>query len=220
MAAGRTTAGAGTTRNNDPEATRRDILEVATREFAAYGLSGARIDEIADQTRTSKRMIYYYFGDKEGLYRAVLEGAYSRIRKIEAGLELEHLGPVEALRTLVRFNFDYHNSNEDFIRLVMIENIHHAEVLNKSDVIQALNVTIIDALRVIYRRGLAEGVFRAGLTELDLHWAISALCFFNVSNRPTFSGIFKKDLGTEAVQAERRQQVVEMVLRYVLSDPR
>lgn len=220
MAAGRSTAGAGTTRSNDPEATRRDILEVATREFAAYGLSGARIDEIADQTRTSKRMIYYYFGDKEGLYRAVLEGAYSRIRKIEAGLELEHLGPVEALRTLVRFNFDYHNSNEDFIRLVMIENIHHAEVLNKSDVIQALNVTIIDALRAIYRRGLAEGVFRPGLTELDLHWAISALCFFNVSNRPTFSGIFKKDLDTEAAQAERRQQVVEMVLRYALSDPR
>lgn len=219
MAGARSRANAGTTRSNDPEATRRDILEVATREFAAYGLAGARIDEIADQTRTSKRMIYYYFGDKEGLYRAVLEGAYSRIRKIEAGLDLEHLGPEEALRTLVRFNFDYHNSNEDFIRLVMIENIHHAEVLNKSDVIQALNVTIIDALREIYGRGLAEGVFRPGLTELDLHWAISALCFFNVSNRPTFSGIFKKDLGTEAAQAERRQQVVDMVLRYVLAKP-
>src|SRR5262245_28773044 len=86
-----------TNRGRDPEATKRDILEVATADFARNGLSGSRIDEIAERTRTSKRMIYYYFGGKDGLYLAVLEHAYSRIRRIEAGLSIDHLPPTEAL---------------------------------------------------------------------------------------------------------------------------
>src|SRR5262245_61703388 len=90
-------------RGHDPEATKRDILEVATDEFARNGLAGSRIDEIAERTRTSKRMIYYYFGDKDGLYLAVLQNAYSRIRGIEAGLSIDHLPPTDALARLVEF---------------------------------------------------------------------------------------------------------------------
>jgi AcrR family transcriptional regulator len=77
-------AAAAPSRTNDPEKTKQDILDVATHEFAAKGLSGARIDEIAERIRTSKRMIYYYFGSKEALYLAVLEDAYRRIRRIES----------------------------------------------------------------------------------------------------------------------------------------
>ena len=62
----------------DAERTRAEILEVATHEFAQRGYSGARVDEIADQTSTTKRMIYYYFGGKEQLYIAVLERAYAQ----------------------------------------------------------------------------------------------------------------------------------------------
>ena len=90
-----------------------DILEVATSEFANKGLSGARIDEIAAATRTSKRMIYYYFGSKEGLYIAVLEDAYRRMRAIESDLHLEDLPPEDALRRLVGFTFDHHDGNPD-----------------------------------------------------------------------------------------------------------
>lgn len=106
-----------TTRTNDPARTMAGILEVATKEFAEKGLSGARIDAIADATSTSKRMIYYYFGSKEGLYVAVLEESYRRMRSIEAELHLENLEPVAALRRLVEFTFDHHSSNEDYIRL-------------------------------------------------------------------------------------------------------
>lgn len=208
-------SGAPPARAYDPESTRRDILAVATNEFARNGLSGARIDEIAARTRTSKRMIYYYFRDKEGLYLAVLEEAYRKIRAIEAALDLEHLRPVEALKKLVGFTFDYQNSNEDFIRLVMIENIHHGRYLETSQIIQKLNVTAIDAVKRLYTRGVKEGLFRKGLDPIDIHWTISALCFFNVSNRATFSRIFKRDLASASSLAARRRHSIDIIVRYL-----
>src|SRR5918998_5148875 len=149
-------------RGHDPELTRQDILAVATKEFAEKGYSGARVDEIADHTNTSKRMIYYYFEDKEGLFVAVLEEAYRRIRQIEATLDLAHLKPDTAIRALVGFTFDYQNSNEDFIRLVMVENIHKGVHLARSKVIQDLNVSVIESIRDIYGRGVGAGLFRDG----------------------------------------------------------
>jgi AcrR family transcriptional regulator len=204
-----------TTRAQDPEGTRRNIIEVATREFARNGLSGARVDEIAAKTSASKRMIYYYFGDKEGLYLSVLEEAYRRVRSIESGLDLGDLDPRQGLARLTSFTFDHHHANEDFIRLVMIENIHHGEHLERSKTIQHLNLAAIEAVDDLYRRGLALGQFRAGLMAIDIHWQISALCFFNVSNRATFARIFEVDLESEQALAALRARVVEMVLRYV-----
>jgi len=202
-------------RKNNPERTKRNIIDVAIKEFAQNGLSGARIDEIAAKTRSSKRMIYYYFGDKEGLYVKVLEEAYSAMRATEAALDLEGLPPVKALERLVRFTFDHHNSHENFIRLVMIENVHHGEYLAKSAVIQKLNVTAINAVREIYERGVDQRVFRPGLDPVELHWQISALCFFNVSNRATFSQIFKRNLGTRTSLDSLRETVVDMIVRHV-----
>ena len=206
------------TRVQDPEGTRQNIIEVASEEFALNGLSGARIDEIAARTRSSKRMIYYYFGDKEGLYVSALENAYAEVREGEAKLDVEGMAPIDALRRLVEFTFDHHHQHEEFIRMVMIENIHHAEYLERSGVIRDLNVTAIGHIEAIYAKGLAEGVFRAGLDPLDVHWQISALCFFNVSNRATFSKIFGKDVGAPAAQESLRRQTVEMVLRFVVKD--
>ena len=205
----------GSGRTPNAEATKRNIIEVATREFAEFGLSGARIDEIAAKTNSSKRMIYYYFGDKEGLYLQVLEAAYSEVRRVEATLNLDDLEPVRALRRLVEFTFDHHNANEDFIRLVMIENIHRGAFLARSRVIQELNVTAIDTIARLYERGVRSGVFRKGLDPIDLHWQISALCFFNVSNRATFSKIFGRDLGTRKSLARLREDTVQMVERFM-----
>ena len=169
------------------------IIAVATAEFAAKGLAGGRIDAIADATHTSKRMIYYYYGSKEGLYLAVLEDAYRRIRATEAELHLADLSPVEALKTLVGFTFDHHHSNQDFIRLVMSENIQRGEYLAQSKLIQELNHSAIQSIEALYKRGVKDGVFRKGLDPIDIHASISALTFFNVSNRYTFDLIFKRD---------------------------
>ena len=155
-------------------------------EFAENGLSGARIDEIAAKTRTSKRMIYYYFGDKDGLYRDVLEEAYRQVRAGEENLQLADLEPVAALRKLTEFTFDHHRDHPSFIRMVMIENIHHGDYLKHSEVIRKLNETAISRIEGIYRKGVASGDFRPDLTPLAIHWQISALSFFNVSNRVSF----------------------------------
>jgi len=202
-------------RTNDPARTMAEILKVATREFATKGLSGARIDAIAEATRTSKRMIYYYYGSKEGLYLAVLEESYRRMRQIEGELHLHDLGPVQALRSLVEFTFDHHSGNEDYIRLVMNENMERGAYLAQSKTIRELNVPAIQAIQGLYERGVKEGVFRRGLDAVDIHASISALTFFNVSNRHTFGLIFKnKREGAEAA-ALRRACITDMVLRYV-----
>jgi AcrR family transcriptional regulator len=211
--AGRPTASAA--RTNDPQRTMANIVEVATKEFADKGLSGARIDEIAALTHTSKRMIYYYFTSKEGLYIAVLEEAYRRIRSIEAALKLDDLEPEAALRKLVGFTFDYQLANPDFIRLVMTENIHNGEFLAQSTSIQQLNVPVINAVKAVYDRGVKAGVFRRGLDAVELHMSISALCFFNVANRHTFALIFKRDMTDPEAMEGRRKNIVEMLARYV-----
>jgi len=202
-------------RTNDPARTMADIVAVATREFADKGLAGGRIDEIAAATRTSKRMIYYYFGSKEGLYVAVLEEAYRGIRAIEQGLQLDDLSPEDALRKLVGFTVDYQRANPDFVRLVMNENIHRGQFLAQSKTIQQLNVPAIGAVEAVYRRGVKSGVFRKDIDPVDLHMSISALSFFNVSNRHTFALIFKRELDTPQAIVSRRDSIVEMVVRFV-----
>ena len=216
VGSGRSKSPAEPARHQDPEGTRRDILEVASREFARNGLAGARVDEIAARTRSSKRMIYYYFGDKEGLYLHAIESAYKRVREGESRLDTEGLPPVEALRQLVEFTFNHHHRNEDFIRLVMIENIHRGEYLNRSGVIRKVNASAIDHITRIYESGVASGVFRPGLDPVELHWLVSALCFFNVSNRATFSKIFGRDFGAEDMLARLRRNTVDTVLRFAL----
>jgi len=212
-------AGAKSTRTNDPEQTKRDIIAVATEEFAGKGLAGARIDEIAARTRTSKRMIYYYFGSKEGLYVAVLEEAYRNIRHIEHDIDAEHrvddLSPEEALAELTRSSFDRHVDNPAFVRLVCNENLHYGRFVKQSAQIQALNVPAIDTVRRIVERGKRDGSFRADVDPVDLHMTISALCFYNVSNRYTFSTIFKADMESPAALAARRESVVNTVVASV-----
>src|SRR5205814_2348457 len=202
-------------RVNDPEGTKRNIIEVATQEFAGKGLSGARVDDIASRTKTSKRMIYYYFGGKEGLYIAVLEEAYRKIRNVEAALDLEHQSPEKALHALVAFTFDYQNAHPEFVRLVMNENILNGAYLARSKAIQRLNMTAIDTLRNLLARGQRDEVFRHDVDPVDLHMSISALSFFNIANRATFSTIFKRDMASAKALAARRNQVVDTILRYV-----
>ena len=207
-------------RTHDPEGVKRDIIAVATGEFARSGYSGARVDEIAARTRTSKRMIYYYFGGKEGLYVAVLEEAYRRIRTVEAKLDLDAFAPAEALRRLTAHAFDYYDAHPEFVRLVMIENIHHARHMKRSKAIQALNLTVIDAIRRLYERGRAAGVFRAGIDPIDIHMTISALGLFHVANRATFSTIFKNDMASPAARARRRAQIEDIVSLYLAAGGR
>jgi AcrR family transcriptional regulator len=205
----------GSVRVNDAEASRADILATATKEFSEKGLSGARVDSIADRTGINKRMIYYYFGSKEGLYRAVLERCYGHIRMSESAVELDSLPPEEALRQHVRITFDYHNMHPDFIRLVMNENIHQGAHISELASIRTRNRAVIRTLRSLLDRGIAAGLFRPDIDPVELHMSISALCFYNVSNRYTFAKIFERDMTSAEAVAARREVVVDMIERWV-----
>lgn len=189
---------------------------MALQEFSRGGFSGARIDAIAAESGANKGMIYYYFGSKENLYVAALEESYRRFREIEGELQIdEGLAPAAALRELVTASFDFHAAHPQFIRIVMSENINQGEYIRKIPALRAINRSAITALERLCQRGIAEGVFRPDLDPVDLHMSISALSFYNVSNRHTFSFIFERDLGAPEVYAARRACVADTILRYV-----
>ena len=206
---------AGLKRNQEAAQTRENILDVAMYEFADKGLAGARIDEIAEKTNSSKRMIYYYFGGKDKLYRAVLQRSYERIRRQEQAAGFETLEPEEALRAIVAHNFDYHFAHPEFVRLVMNENVHYGEHIAQVAGIKESNETVVAQLQSILDRGVELGVFRPGVDPADLHTTISALSFYSVSNRHTFLHNFGVDFSDPAYRAKRREQIVQIVLGWV-----
>jgi AcrR family transcriptional regulator len=205
-------AASGRPRKPDAERTRQEILAAARREFSDHGLSGARIDAIAARMRTNKRMIYYYFGSKEGLYLATLEQVYGEIRSVEQELDLERLTPSEAVRRIIEFTFDYHEAHPDFVRLVSIENIHRARHLARSERIRNMNVTVIQTLGGILRRGRRAGSFGSDIDPVDLHMLISAFCFYRVSNRHTFRTLFGRDFAAPAQRKRHKRMIGDAIV--------
>ena len=180
-------------RIRDAARTRAEILDVATQEFARAGYDGARVDEIAARTRTTKRMIYYYFGGKEQLFTAVLERAYGVIREAEQELDVDHLDPVAAIRRLAELTFDHHELHPDFIRLVSIENIHEAHHIAGSEKLGKIGSPALDVIRRI----LASG---------------------QESNRHTFGALFGRDLLDGAQRAHYRTMLGDMVIAYLTAE--
>ena len=209
------TAPAVPDRQRDAERTRLEILDVATQEFARAGYDGARVDEIAARTRTTKRMIYYYFGGKEQLYIAVLERAYARIRDAERTVDVGHLDPVAAIRRLAEITFDHHDAHPDFIRLVSIENIHRAAHLAQAPGLVALNTPAIQLIEEILKRGQADGVFHSGADAVDVHMMISSYCCFRVANRHTFGMLFGRDLMDTDAREHYRTLLGDLIVRYL-----
>jgi len=206
-------------RVRDAERTRAEIIEVATHEFADQGYAGARVDEIAAKTRTTKRMIYYYFGGKEELFLTVLERAYLHIRSLEQQLDVDHLEPVDALRQLAELTFDHHESHQDFVRLVAIENIHYAQHLRRSGSREVLAAPALDVLTRIMERGRAAGEFRDDVDALDVHMIISAFCVFRGANRYTFQAIFDRDLMDPDGRDHQRRMLGDLVVAHLTARP-
>jgi AcrR family transcriptional regulator len=203
-------------RHSEAELVRLNILEIAAQEFADKGLAGARVDEIADKINSSKRMIYYYFGGKEELYRAVLEQAYAKIRTREAAANYEAMRAEEALKQYVGHTFDYHAEHPEFVRLVMNENIHYGEHIRAVPGLKERNHSVIATLQAILDKGVKEGRFRTGLDPVELHMLVSSLCFYNVSNRYTIAANFGVDMGSPKVARRRREQVIEAISRFCM----
>lgn len=197
----------------DPDRTREAILAAAQAEFAAKGLSGGRVDEIAARAGANKRMIYHYFGSKDGLYLAALERVYEGLRGTERTLDLDHLEPEDAIRRLVEFNFDYTRDHPEMVSLFNNENLHRARHLKQSKKMRDLHSPLVNLVDGILKRGIAKGCFRSGLDPVQVYITIASVGYFFLANNWTLSAIFGRDLGSDEACRRRRAHNVDMVLQ-------
>ncbi|MEO8655853.1 MAG: TetR/AcrR family transcriptional regulator [Ramlibacter sp.] len=203
-------------RQRDADRSQSTILAAARDEFAEHGLGGARMDRIAERAGLNKRLIYYYFEDKDRLFQAVLEQAYLQIREEERKLNLLGLKPAEALRRLVEFTWNYYLAHPEFLSLLNSENLQAARHLQDSDQAREMNSPLIATLGEILERGRKEGSFRGGVDPLQLYVSIAGLSYFYLSNHHTLSAIFGRDLMTVRAKSERLNHMCDVILGYVL----
>ncbi|MET0675776.1 MAG: TetR/AcrR family transcriptional regulator [Bradyrhizobium sp.] len=196
----------------DPLATQRKLLTAARREFADSGLAGARVDEIAARAGVNKQLVYHYFGDKDALYRAVIEWVYEEIRAQERELNLDGLPPQQAIKKLIESSFDYLAAHPDFIALLNDENRDGARHVRGSRKLEAMHSPLVSMVSTILSDGVKAGVFRKGINAVHLYISIAGLSYFYFSNTPTLSAIFGKDLSSQAARLARRKHVVDLVM--------
>lgn len=208
---------AGPTRGSkrDPEATKANLVAVATQEFARLGFYGARVDEIAARSATTKRMIYYYFGDKEGLFTAALEQAYVDIRSVEREIDVDHLPPRDALAALIRVTFEHHDRNPHLARLVTAENALGGVHLRGSARVTGLSRPVLPLIEGILARGRASGDVRRDVRAIDLHLMMSGLALFRITNRATIEANFGHDMAEPAELSHQIETFTSMVLAWL-----
>ena len=202
-----------------PEANRASILAAAIAEFASRGYKGASMDQIAARTNTTRGLINYYFRSKDGLYLAVLERVYAEIRDAERKLVLDPVPPVDAIRKIVEFTYDYYVRHEHFVRIVVAENQAKGRHMKRFPALRAINRPIVDMLGKVIARGQGDGVFRGDVDPIDVHMAIAALGMFNVTNQYTFGALFQRDMGPKGDVPGRRSMVADLILSWLAPAP-
>lgn len=202
-------------RRRDAAATRQRILDAALTEFAAKGLDAARIEDIADIAGANRRMAYYYFGNKEGLYLAALEAVYIQLVQVEEAIDVEALSPIEAIEALVAAKFDHYVRYPHFIEFLKMENLYQARHLKMSQRVAEMRGPLVNIIQRVLDRGEAMGVLRKGTDPLELYLSICALGFFVFSNRYTLGVIFDTDVTSPKALEKRRAFIVDMVKAYL-----
>lgn len=205
-------------RTRDADRSQGVLLAAARDEFAEHGLGGARMDRIAQRAGLNKRLIYYYFGDKDALFQAVLEQTYREIREEERTLHLLELDPVQAVRRLVDFTWHYYLAHPEFLTLLNSANLHKARHLHESRRARELNSPLVETLAAVLERGRRQGIFRGGVDPVQLYVSIAGLAYFYLSNSHTLSAIFGRDLLTAKARNERLSHMQDVILGYLLQD--
>lgn len=194
---------------------KRDILESALSVFANFGFKGASIEAITDKTQTSKRMIYYHFGSKEGLYQAVLDYAYSKVRARNNKQDFSKEDPLEALSAFAANAFELFNGFPDFVRIVLQENLQGSMHLQNAEEIIKVNRDNLALLNEILDKGKEMGVIRKEVTPLNVYMNFTGLCSHNVSSRNAYKALFGVDLSTPENLADRKASICDAIVRYV-----
>ena len=194
---------------------RRALLDAGKTEFANYGYDGARLERIAAKVGCAKRMLYYYFGNKKDVYLAVIEQSYSDIRESEEMLNLDAMAPLQALHALAQKSFEYHEQNLEFTRLVLQENFQGGEMLGQISKTDLLRKAALDPVERILARGAKQGVFRSGISAVDVHYLISALSSFRIDHAATWRSLLEVDLLGDSLRERHLQLLLDQITRLV-----
>ena len=197
------------------QATKEAILRAATKVFAKHGYAGGRIEQISKAAKSHDRMLYYYFGSKEGLFIAVLEDTYRRFNEAESALELDISRPAQALEAVIRFIWNYYQKKPEFITLLNTENLHRGKHIGKSKRAREYSSPAVGVTASVLAAGAAQGLFRSDVAARDLYLMIAALGYFYLSNRFTLSAFLGEDLESTAAMAHWEAFVIDAVRRTV-----
>ena len=206
-------------REQAAQATRDNILRAATKVFARYGYEGGSVEKISKAAKSFDRMIYYYFGSKEGLFIEVLEATYQRMNDAESQLQLDVDNPVEALQEVIRFVVGYYRKNPDFVTLLNTENLHKGKHISKSMRAREYSSPAIEVIRRVLESGQTQGVFRPDILARDVYLLIAATGYFYMSNRHTLSAFLGEEMETPEALAHWQAFVIDSVLRIVAPGP-
>jgi len=204
-------------RRRDAAATRERLLKAALAEFCEKGFNGARTAAIATRAKCNIRMLYHYFGNKEGIYLASLELVYTQLRAREEELNLLHLDPKTGMAALVEFTYDHMLSHQEFIKMIGIENIQQGKFLRQSKSVPQGAMPLVKSIEVLLQRGQQQGIFRKRVDPVQLYVSILSLSYVHISNKHTLSITFGRDLTDSEWLAARRKHVREMVLGFLLA---
>ena len=210
---------AKTPQKRNADATRAKILKAALGEFGERGLPAASTDDIAERCGVNKRMIYYYFGSKEGLYLAALESVFEKLVALEKEIEVEHLEPAAAIAAMINLKIDFYLDNPHFVSFLAMENFHKARHLRRSKKLGMFKTPLTDVIARILKRGQRSGQFRQDVEPVDFYVSICALCIMYFSHQHSLGLIFGREMTSPASIARRKSTVVEFVLSY-LQTPR
>jgi AcrR family transcriptional regulator len=202
-------------RRRDAAATRGRILDAAKQEFAARGLKDARIEDVAERAGANRRMIYYYFGSKDGLYLAALESVYTQLMDEERKIDVDALHPIQAITELVRLKIDHYTQHPEFIAFLNMENLYRAEHLKHSKRITDFKAPFTEIIARVLARGQRSGLFRDDVDPVDLYISICALGYLYFSNQYTLGVIFGRDLITPSALKRRKTSIADMIVSYL-----
>ena len=194
---------------------RRALLDAGKTEFANYGYDGARLERIVAKVGCAKRMLYYYFGNKKDVYLAVIEQSYSDIRESEEMLNLDAMAPLQALHALAQKSFEYHEQNLEFTRLVLQENFQGGEMLGQISKTDLLRKAALEPVERILARGVKQGIFRSGVSAVDVHYLISAMSSFRIDHAATWRSLLEVDLLGDSLRERHLQLLLDQITRLV-----
>ena len=202
-------------RKRDADATRAKILDAALVEFAEHGLPDTRTEDVAERAGVNRRMIYYYFGSKEGLYLAALEAVYLELIEVESQIDVEHMDPVEAIAAMVDLKIEHYRNYPRFVAFLNMENLYGARHLRKSKRLSEFMTPLTQIIGRVLERGQRQGIFRKGIDPVELYISICALGYLYFANRHTLGAIFGRDLMNAAAIARRKKTNVDIIISYL-----